>query len=202
MADVINRSLEECFFEKADKEKAVQIIAEPGAYFAMPSTDLVTNIIGARTNTVGDSLNFQKDSPKMEYFINDGNQSSLFLRGIVPELILHVEVRAVKEKQTAEILVAFDDAYMFYDEPCISVEITTVINYHNRIKAINNVKFRLYIHAYKKAGNTNSTKSTTQITSRHTKVTQKNPEFYLTEWNRKYRPSAITTDCACSFFFY
>lgn len=85
MADVIRKALDEYFPE----DDAVQIIAEPGAYFMMPSTDLVTNIIGTKNNIGKQSFGFQEheDGPEIEYFINDGNQSSLFVYNLEPDLI-------------------------------------------------------------------------------------------------------------------
>ncbi|XP_071823240.1 ornithine decarboxylase-like isoform X2 [Apostichopus japonicus] len=85
MADVIRKALDEYFPE----DNAVQIIAEPGAYFMMPSTDLVTNIIGTKNNIGKQSFGFQEheDGPEIEYFINDGNQSSLFVYNLEPDLI-------------------------------------------------------------------------------------------------------------------
>ncbi|KAJ8019411.1 Ornithine decarboxylase [Holothuria leucospilota] len=71
VAEVINKALDEEFHPNEHND--ISIIAEPGIYFSMPSTVLVANIIEKRVN--GKKC---KAAPNIEYFINDGNQSSLF----------------------------------------------------------------------------------------------------------------------------
>ncbi|KAJ8019434.1 Ornithine decarboxylase [Holothuria leucospilota] len=81
VAEVINKALDEEF--PPNEHNDISIIAEPGIYFSMPSTVLVANIIGKRVN--GKDC---KTAPNIEYFINDGNQSSLFIyktaNGVTP----------------------------------------------------------------------------------------------------------------------
>lgn len=65
----------------------------------MPSTVLVTNIIGKRDNKTKRQIQSQIDAlPDVEYFINDGNQSSFFVykltTGVIPVamVIIHTGV--------------------------------------------------------------------------------------------------------------
>lgn len=69
-----------------------QVIAEPGLQFAMPSTVLVTNIIGKRRKPSKGDLMSDESGMGFDYFINDGIFTSFLKYALVPDVTPVVKV--------------------------------------------------------------------------------------------------------------